>query len=359
MSKSKCAWSALKKSVSLLVASVFLFLLFAVSPSYAVTHGNGDSAGAHSIPVSSAPVSQAATVLFIDSGVQDAQALLTGVAAGTDIIRLQGDSDGVQQIAAALKRYRNLDSIQIVSHGAPGQLALGSASLTGANLDRYQTALQAWGGALKARGDILLYGCNVAQGAAGDRFVNRIAAMTGGVVAASTDATGSAALGGNWLLEKQTGRINVNHTIADAALLGYNHLLASIGATTTVDFNVAGAGWALAQGTDTLSTVLTNSSFTFTYADGFNTNIWGHKTAGVGATPAILLAGGGTSETLTIVHTTPGTTFKFTSFFLNSQMMGFGAGNWTVSGYLNNVLQGSQIVNSGTVNTSGAGIAAV
>lgn len=119
--------------------------------SFAVTQGNDDAGVKYNV---SAP--QATALLFIDAGVQDSQALLQGVADGVKVVTLRRDADGVQQIASALKGYRNLDSIQIISHGASGRLMLGFAVLTDANLDRYQSALQSWSGALKNHGDILL-----------------------------------------------------------------------------------------------------------------------------------------------------------------------------------------------------------
>ena len=59
------------------------------------------------------------------------------------------------------------------------------------------------GGALSASGDILLYGCDVAAGADGLAFVNALANATGADVAASTDLTGAAVKGGDWVLEAQ------------------------------------------------------------------------------------------------------------------------------------------------------------
>lgn len=52
---------------------------------------------------------------------------------------------------------------------------------------------------------ILLYGCNVAQGDVGQAFISALASSTGTDVAALTDLTGAAALGGDWAFEAQTG----------------------------------------------------------------------------------------------------------------------------------------------------------
>ncbi len=201
-----------------------LFIVLAVSPIQAVTIDDGVSSGVHY-----GQPDHPSSLVFIDAGVRDKQLLLSSMAENTKAIILRHDSDGVQQITDALQEYRRLESIQIISHGTPGQLMLGSTSLTGANLHRYQYDLQTWGDSLKPQGGILLYGCNVAQGAAGDRFVDRISNFTGAPIAASTDITGSTHLGGNWVLEKRTETIVVTSAIGEPALSLYNHLLAPPG----------------------------------------------------------------------------------------------------------------------------------
>ena len=52
-----------------------------------------------------------------------------------------------------------------------------------------------WSAALSADADLLLYGCDVAQTAAGQQLRADLAALTGADVAASTDLTGAAAAG--------------------------------------------------------------------------------------------------------------------------------------------------------------------
>ena len=78
--------------------------------------------------------------------------------------------------------------------------------MNNANLALYKQALQQIGASLTVGGDILLYGCNVAESATGLRFINRLAHFTGADVAASDDTTGNAALGGDWQLEAATGQ---------------------------------------------------------------------------------------------------------------------------------------------------------
>ncbi len=55
--------------------------------------------------------------------------------------------------------------------------------------------------------DILLYGCNVGADDDGQAFVESVARLTQADVAASDDLTDSAALGGDWVLEVQSGTV--------------------------------------------------------------------------------------------------------------------------------------------------------
>ncbi len=78
---------------------------------------------------------------------------------------------------------------------------IGDAVVNTGNLEHYSAALATIGNAPTTTGDILLYGCDVAQGDSGNEFITQLAAASGADVAASADLTGSAALGGDWMLE--------------------------------------------------------------------------------------------------------------------------------------------------------------
>ncbi|MET0265805.1 MAG: Ig-like domain-containing protein [Duganella sp.] len=179
------------------------------------------------------------SVLFIDAGVSDAQALLAGTADDVLVVYLSAEADGVQQIAAALQGLEGLDSIQILSHGAVGQLQLGNGVLNAARLQDDAALLQQWGSALREGGDLLLYGCDVAQGSEGLAFIDALADLTGADVAASSDATGSSLLGANWILERSSGSIEAASALSQQAQQDYGHTLALVnnGAAGTITFN--------------------------------------------------------------------------------------------------------------------------
>ena len=133
------------------------------------------------------------SVVFIDSRVAGYETLIANLGADTEWYLLDANQDGVDQMQRILTSYSGLDSVHVVSHGSTGTLYLGSAVLNSDNMGSYQTQLQAIGASLTDTGDILLYGCNVAQGDVGRSFVNSLAQITGADVAASTDLTGAVA----------------------------------------------------------------------------------------------------------------------------------------------------------------------
>src|SRR5690606_28436430 len=89
----------------------------------------------------------------------------------------------------------------------------------------FQQQLAAIGAALNADGDILLYGCQVAEGDAGARFLETLANLTGADIAASIDYTGAHFLGGNWTLEAATGHIQSGLVFTTIITADYGHLL--------------------------------------------------------------------------------------------------------------------------------------
>ena len=162
------------------------------------------------------------TVVFIDPNVTDWQNLVNGVEPGSLVFILDPRQDSARQITDKLAALTEIDNIQIISHGGEGSLSLSSTQLNSANLNSYSSQLQQWGQSLTTTGDILLYGCDVAGGVIGKAFVQQISQLTGADVAASDDWTGSAALGGDWLLEYGTGLIEAPLALQVQAMEAYN-----------------------------------------------------------------------------------------------------------------------------------------
>jgi hypothetical protein len=102
------------------------------------------------------------TIVFIDAAVTDYQRLRDKVKSGIAVIILDSSRDGIEQISEVLGNRSNIESIHLVSHGAPGSLQLGKTRLSIDNLEVYSQQLQQWRRALTIDADILIYGCNVA-----------------------------------------------------------------------------------------------------------------------------------------------------------------------------------------------------
>ncbi len=94
--------------------------------------------------VMSAPSKNSSILLFIDSSVENYQALIEGVIPETEVIILHPAQDGIGQITAALKGRTDIAAVHIVSHGSPGCLYLGNTRLSLETLDRYAQDLQTW-----------------------------------------------------------------------------------------------------------------------------------------------------------------------------------------------------------------------
>ena len=175
-------------------------------------------------PVAVQSLPGARTIVFIDANVPDLAVLEAAIANTSEIAVLDPTKDGLDQMAAYLANRHDLDAIHIISHGEPGKLHLGSSTYDAATLKAFGAELGQIGASLHQGGDILIYGCEVGQGTAGDAFVHKFADLTHADVAASADDTGAAVRHGDWALETHTG-------VIDAALINapeWNGILAPL-----------------------------------------------------------------------------------------------------------------------------------
>ena len=179
----------------------------------------------------------------IDTTVEDYRSFLFGGTAGTIAFTVNPDESGIAAIGDRLAAIggagEKVDAIHIVSEGSAGNFWLGSDFVSHENIGQYETQLQAWSANLTTSADMLLYSCLTALGAAGDSLIHSLAEATGADLAASTNITGSAALGGDWTLEKSTGNIEASPGFTSESLVNYDGKLAIFTATNGND---AGAG---------------------------------------------------------------------------------------------------------------------
>ncbi|MEG4053798.1 Ig-like domain-containing protein, partial [Microcoleus sp. S36a_B3] len=163
-------------------------------------------------------------IIFVDSSVQDYQSLIQNADAA-QIFILNDKLSGIDQITNALATQKDIEAIHILSHGSPGSLKLGADTLNDKEIATFSTQIKQWGNALTENGDIHLYGCDVAAGEIGIKFVKELSELTRADVAASNNITGNAELGGDWNLEVETGAIETSTPLNPEALKSYNYIL--------------------------------------------------------------------------------------------------------------------------------------
>jgi|GEM_PF-4076857 len=172
-------------------------------------------------------------IVFIDADVKDYQQLLDDFMAQKDgarqiqAVALDSERDGIAQISEFLSGQGDIDAIHLVSHGSDGAVKLGNVWLTGENLDSYAEAIEGWSPALTEEADLLLYGCNLAQGEAGKGLLQNLALLTGADVATTEDLTGHQSLGGDWDLEYRLGGIETGIVFSNGLQQSWNGILAT------------------------------------------------------------------------------------------------------------------------------------
>ncbi|BDA75224.1 hypothetical protein CAL7716_093900 [Calothrix sp. PCC 7716] len=140
---------------------------------------------------------KSSVLVFIDSKVQNYQSLISGIKAGAKAFILHPEFDGVEQITQTLSQFPNVESVHIISHGAPGTLYLGSTELSLDTLGGHTKKIKKW---FNSASTLLIYGCNVAADA-GTEFLEKLHLLTNANIYASSTAVGSSDLDGNWDLD--------------------------------------------------------------------------------------------------------------------------------------------------------------
>lgn len=162
-------------------------------------------------------------LIIVDGSVQDTNALIEQIAnqssgSSFEIRLMETDRSGVEQISeilAEVEKGEDYSALHVISHGTDGAVQLGSSWLTSHNLSSYAGQIGLWGDSLTADADILFYGCNLAASDAGLDFIESMGHLTGADIAASDDITGHDDLGGNWVLEAETGSIETQAIAAE------------------------------------------------------------------------------------------------------------------------------------------------
>ncbi len=199
--------------------------------------GNGDTA-----------LSAGRELVIVNSTVMDKDSILNTLAPHQEVLILDGESDAMAQIQSYLDSAEGkFDALHFVTHGDDGYIRLGDEVCNAENFNAADW--QAIGDHLTQGGDILIYGCDLAETAAGKEFAAMIAEASGADVAASTDTTGA---GGNWDLEFSTGAVET----AAVSAGDYGYSLASgkvllVNGDTTVAYDTIQEAITAATDTDT------------------------------------------------------------------------------------------------------------
>jgi len=165
-------------------------------------------------------------LIFFDALLDGLQELKTGLDKDVIVTVIGPGQDGAEVMSQVIAETGQVSEIHVFAHGASGQFTLGDTVFSSDTLaEHHRDIIDAWTDSLEQGADILLYSCSLAEDDSGMLFVNKMAALTGADVAASTDQTGSPEYGGNWDLEYATGPIEAHDPIDAEVLAAFSYLL--------------------------------------------------------------------------------------------------------------------------------------
>ncbi len=300
-------------------------------------------------------------LVFVDPQIADYESLLHEISSIGDatrqieVVLLSSQRDGVDQIAQVLAGYHDLDAVHFVTHGTDRAVQLGATWLQLDNLAAHSGTIAQWGDSLSSEGDLLFYGCRLAGSDAGRELLESIQALTNADIAASTDDTGSALLGGDWWLEHQAGSIETRSLFGPPGELDrasvwnsqWTGLLNTFVVTTTADSGAGSLRQALTDanalpGLDTITFNITGAGpHTISLASALPVItdavfIDGWSEPSFAGTPVLVLDGNDlTADGLTLAATADGSTIRglvIRDFNGDGIMIVAGADNNTIVG---------------------------
>ena len=251
---------------------------------------------------------------------EGAEALIASIDS-TNLIRLDGSAPPLAQIAAALQGRDDVASLDILTHGAPGVMLFSGGAVNASALMRSQADLAQIRATLGEDAHVRLFACNLAQGPQGTHFVDTLADQLNVKLAASTDLTGAAELGGDWELEWRS-HADIAQSEHHMHFAAYEGLLQTI--VTFDDVAIT------SNGQDLGSSVIESGGYRFAYSAG---NWFGTTTDGTGSSKALVAQqSSGPAETITVTRI-DNAAFDFQSFdYLN--YVGFATDLAQVQGFL-------------------------
>ena len=146
-------------------------------------------------------------IVFIDSGIADAQALIDAIGEAAEIVILDGDAPALTQIADHLEGRSDLGAVHILSHGANGALKFASGVVDSGNLADFLPMIFPGIGARHDRGRRYLALWLLRRRRWRGPSLQSIPSppRPAPISPPSIDPTGADEIGGDWVLEHATG----------------------------------------------------------------------------------------------------------------------------------------------------------
>jgi hypothetical protein len=136
-----------------------------------------------------------------------------------EVLLLNSEESGVGQVTRYLETASHqVRSLVFLTEGKPGVWLLGNESIHRDTIHDYLVPMRGWKQQMTAEGELLLFGCRIAEGEAGVQWLSQLAAETGLNVAASSDFTGPARLGGDTDLEWSTAAVQADLRMVKQAI---------------------------------------------------------------------------------------------------------------------------------------------
>ncbi|MCW2479894.1 putative Ig domain-containing protein [Candidatus Symbiopectobacterium sp. NZEC135] len=272
--------------------------------------------------------------VFIDTALTDYQTLVNNVPTGVDVFLLDSSQDGLTQMAVWAETHTGYDAIHILSHGNEGQVRLGNLTLDSATAEARSVDLAKLGAALTQDGDLLLYGCDIAQDT-GKSFVSLLSQLTQADIAASTDLTGSASKGGNWQLETTVGSVEATDAVLSGIEREYTNLLVSPTLGTNSFSQFSGTNTFINTQPGIQSYDDANNGFTYFAYSTSNVSIQSVSLSGNQVLNTTVTSGG--SLNYVGIKSTDGSEFKLSNVDLKVTGIYFPNNIFTLTGYKDGV----------------------
>ena len=142
-------------------------------------------------------------LVIIDSSLKDIDSVLEQIRPDQDVLILE-DNNGMTEINEYLsEQEEKYSAVHFITHGDNDGIIVNDQII---NQQTFNA--EDWTGLkehLTSDGEILFYGCSIAEKAGGKELIDQISEVCNANVAASTDVTG---ITGNWELEYATGSID-------------------------------------------------------------------------------------------------------------------------------------------------------